>query len=430
MNKNIAKLVAAGIFLGVMSGNVVPTFAAEKAKNKSSKDMQSKVAEDNLLTLEEAINAAIANSDTLALKSKEVQLYKDKLDIQDDIDDFTHSDEDFPYDNLELLLNQKKESMEYLEDQIAQDITKKFNSLVVAEMEIAKLKKDIDIKNREISTKQLKYNLGLSTSLEIDGIKLELKSLEAKLKAKENSLKDSKGYFELLTNLDLSELKLDTTLEFKPFRIEGSVDSYMTTIVDDYMHYNEELILLQKDYLKDHKPTKPSSSSVREPNRDDYTTTTTDPDTGVDITVPDEDAYNAAMAEYRRSYEAYLTGMNTYGSYLQNKYDLNSGEVQISEGKKSLKQGLIEAYTGLKQIEDNIDLLKSQMELTNKTLEITRTQYNVGLATKLDYDTAVVKSEETEITLRNLINQYNTIVDGIQKPWILNSGSESGSQAK
>ena len=122
--------------------------------------------------------------------------------------------------------------------------------------------------------------------------------------------------------------------------------------------------------------------------------------------------------------------MNTYGSYLQNKYELNSGEVQISEGKKSLKQGLIEAYTGLKQIEDNIDLLKSKMELTNKTLEITRTQYNVGLATKLDYDTAVVKSEETEITLRNLITQYNTIVDGIQKPWVLNSGSGSGSQAK
>ena len=430
MNKNIAKLVAAGIFLGVMSGNVVPTFAAEKAKNKSSKDMQSTVAEDNLLTLEEAINAAIANSDTLALKSKEVQLYKDKLDIQDDIDDFTHSDEDFPYDNLELLLNQKKESMEYLEDQIAQDITKKFNALVVAEMEIAKLKKDIDIKNREIATKQLKYNLGLSTSLEMDGLKLELKNLEAKLKAKENSLKDSKGYFELITNLDLSELKLDTTLEFKPFKIEGSVDSYMSTVVDDYMHYSEELIILQKDYLKDHKVTKPSSSSVREPNRSDYVTTDIDPDTGAETEVFDRDGYNEAMAEYSRSYEAYLTGMNTYGSYLQNKYELNSGEVQISEGKKSLKQGLIEAYTGLKQIEDNIDLLKSKMELTNKTLEITRTQYNVGLATKLDYDTAVVKSEETEITLRNLITQYNTIVDGIQKPWVLNSGSGSGSQAK
>ena len=37
------------------------------------------------------------------------------------------SDEEFPYDKLELLLKQTKEQKEYMEDQIAQDITNKYN---------------------------------------------------------------------------------------------------------------------------------------------------------------------------------------------------------------------------------------------------------------------------------------------------------------
>lgn len=424
MNKQISRIVAMGIGLSVISGSIIPAYATESINTSVIKNVQTLANEDNILTVEEAINAAISNSDTLALKSKEIKLAKDKLDIQDDIDDFKDEDHDFPYDKLELLLNQTKENRDFMEDQIAEDIRGKFNDLVSAEMTIEKLKKDIDIKNREIETKLLKHNLGLATSIEIDAAKLELQNLKVSLTNKENSLKDNKDYLGLLTNLDLSKYTLDRSVDYTPFRIEGSIDSYMSARVDEYMHYNEELITLTKDYLKDNKVKEPSSPSKKAPDKNDYYDTVTNDD-GTVSNVFDEEAYKQAVSDYKDDCTAYLTGMNTYASYLSSKYELNSSEVSISEGKKTLKKGLIDSYTALLNLEDNINVLKSQMELTNRKLEITRTQYNVGLATKLDYDTAVVASQEIEISLRSLIDNYNKLKTSIQKPWVLSSGSSS-----
>lgn len=424
MNKQISRIVAMGIGLSVISGSIIPAYATESINTSVIKNVQTLANEDNILTVEEAINAAISNSDTLALKSKEIKLAKDKLDIQDDIDDFKDEDHDFPYDKLELLLNQTKENRDFMEDQIAEDIRGKFNDLVSAEMAIEKLKKDIDIKNREIETKLLKHNLGLATSIEIDAAKLELQNLKVSLTNKENSLKDNKDYLGLLTNLDLSKYTLDRSVDYTPFRIEGSIDSYMSARVDEYMHYNEELITLTKDYLKDNKVKEPSSPSKKAPDKNDYYDTVTNDD-GTVSNVFDEEAYKQAVSDYKDDCTAYLTGMNTYASYLSSKYELNSSEVSISEGKKTLKKGLIDSYTALLNLEDNINMLKSQMELTNRKLEITRTQYNVGLATKLDYDTAVVASQEIEISLRSLIDNYNKLKTSIQKPWVLSSGSSS-----
>ena len=424
MNKQISRIVAMGIGLSVISGSIIPAYATESINTSVIKNVQTLANEDNILTVEEAINAAISNSDTLALKSKEIKLAKDKLDIQDDIDDFKDEDHDFPYDKLELLLNQTKENRDFMEDQIAEDIRGKFNDLVSAEMTIEKLKKDIDIKNREIETKLLKHNLGLATSIEIDAAKLELENLKVSLTNKENSLKDNKDYLGLLTNLDLSKYTLDRSVDYTPFRIEGSIDSYMSARVDEYMHYNEELITLTKDYLKDNKVKEPSSPSKKAPDKNDYYDTVTNDD-GTVSNVFDEEKYKQAVSDYKDDCTAYLTGMNTYASYLSSKYELNSSEVSISEGKKTLKKGLIDSYTALLNLEDNINVLKSQMELTNRKLEITRTQYNVGLATKLDYDTAVVASQEIEISLRSLIDNYNKLKTSIQKPWVLSSGSSS-----
>ena len=424
MNKQISRIVAMGIGLSVISGSIIPAYATESINTSVIKNVQTLANEDNILTVEEAINAAISNSDTLALKSKEIKLAKDKLDIQDDIDDFKDEDHDFPYDKLELLLNQTKENRDFMEDQIAEDIRGKFNDLVSAEMTIENLKKDIDIKNREIETKLLKHNLGLATSIEIDAAKLELQNLKVSLTNKENSLKDNKDYLGLLTNLDLSKYTLDRSVDYTPFRIEGSIDSYMSARVDEYMHYNEELITLTKDYLKDNKVKEPSSPSKKAPDKNDYYDTVTNDD-GTVSNVFDEEAYKQAVSDYKDDCTAYLTGMNTYASYLSSKYELNSSEVSISEGKKTLKKGLIDSYTALLNLEDNINVLKSQMELTNRKLEITRTQYNVGLATKLDYDTAVVASQEIEISLRSLIDNYNKLKTSIQKPWVLSSGSSS-----
>jgi hypothetical protein len=139
MRKNINKIVVFAIGISVMSGSIIPVFAADSNQTitsevnqvtsstantalniSSAANVQNQVKKTPVLTLKEAIDAAINNSDKLALKSKEISLYEDKADIQEELDDLQGSDDDFPYDKLELTIKQTKEQKEYTEDQIAE----------------------------------------------------------------------------------------------------------------------------------------------------------------------------------------------------------------------------------------------------------------------------------------------------------------------
>jgi hypothetical protein len=41
--------------------------------------------------------------------------------------------------------------------------------------------------------------------------------------------------------------------------------------------------------------------------------------------------------------------------------------------------------------------------------------------TETNYKAQVLKSQDLDIALRNLINTYNSLENSIQKPWILSS---------
>ena len=72
-----------------------------------------------VLKLDDAIEAAINNSDKLALKSKEIKMYEDKMDLQEKTNDFYESINqkvyDYPYDKLELQEKQTKQSKKFHE---------------------------------------------------------------------------------------------------------------------------------------------------------------------------------------------------------------------------------------------------------------------------------------------------------------------------
>ena len=156
MRKNINKLVAVAIGVSIMSGSALPVFAADATaittntsattvtttQNTSASTVASVQAQTKpVLTLDDAITAAVNNSDSLTLQEKYVKLQEDQLDIEDEIDD-----NGFPYDRLELLVKQSKEQKDFLEDQIAQDITNKYNEIVTKGKELDKIKKKIEEK--------------------------------------------------------------------------------------------------------------------------------------------------------------------------------------------------------------------------------------------------------------------------------------------
>lgn len=412
MRKNINKLIAFAIGISIVSGSVIPVFASENTKSQatSSSITTNNIKQKPVLTLQEAIDAAISNSGKFALKAKEIKLYENKLDIQDEIDETEDEDNDFPYDKIKITINQTKADKEYLKDEITQDITDKYNDLISRENELNKIKKQIEIQTTENEYLKLKRELGLSTDIDVKNAEVELQKLKNSQTTKEDQFKNARDYFKVLTDKDLNNYVLQQEEEFEPFKIEGSQDEYFNDVIDKYYKYDKKLIELTKDNLEDNDVDRPETSD--RPDEDDYTSTVDNGD-GTTSENFDSTGYDTAKTAYEQEW-------TDYGTYLESKYNLSSSKVTLDENKKSLKKGLKESYASLLDMEKTISVTKTNMEVKNQELSIAKLKYDEGLMTKVEYDTLVLDNEDLETELRDSINDYNTLKNKIQKPWLLN----------
>lgn len=443
MRKNINKIVAIAIGLTIMSGSIIPVFAAETTENIStsvltnesnsiilgnSTTSEQAATKKPVLTLDNAIAATIANSYKLSLKSEQITLYRKKMDLQDTRNDFYDKTGystvyDFPYDKLELQKDQTDQSKEFLQDQIANDITGKYNDIILKKIEINKLKTNLEIKTKDFNTMKTKVTIGMATTNQLDDKEIEIKSLQDDINAKENSLNNKIDYLGILTNLNLSDYTFDASINYNVFRIDGSLDEYLDNKIDVYQKYNYEILDLTKDYFKqledDGVKKIPNESLVTIPNKEDYKVTYTDAN-GLNVTNSretdgyDTNAYAIALIKYDKT----LTG---YESYLDGKYSMNEAKVKLDDSKKTLKNGLKESYSTLLDLENKITRLNEQIKSNNTKLKFAKTQVDIGMMTENDYKAQVLKSEDLDTSLRNLINTYNTLKDTIEKPWILSS---------
>lgn len=428
MKKNINKLIAVAIGISVMSGTSITALAADTTTTNTSTttvastnttvqsgsniiDVQNQVKQKTILKLDDAIDSAIRNSAKLALQSKQIKLYEDKMDIQDQLNDIDGSDDnDFPYDKLEVLEKQTKEQKEYTKDQIAQDITTKYNSLIDKEKALDKLKKQIQIRTKQINDTNLKKSLGLATSIDVKNAEIDLEKLKNSQKLKENQLKNSQDYFQVLTGKYVSQYSLEDTQPFEPFRITGSVDAYFDGVIDKYKKYDKKLLELTKDNLKDNKVDKPDSNA---PKKSDYEDTLND-DGSVAI---------SAEQKYEKEKNSYIGEWTSYGSYLEQKFGYSTDVYTLNETKKGLKNGLKESYANLLDMENGIKVMQTNIGVKNKELANSKLKYDMGLITKTDYNNLILDNDELENTLRTTVNSYNILKNQIQKPWISAGGN-------
>lgn len=447
MKKNIKNIVAIGIGLSIVSGSINPVLAIENQKNNEVVSAQIINDESNsiingqssngkpVLTLDQVINAAITNSEDLNLKSQQISMYRKKEDIQDKTNDFYESlgekIYDFPYDKLELLEKQTNQSKDFLQDQISSDITNKYNAIIIKQIDISQAKTNLDIKNKDLETIKTKVQIGMATSNQLTDKQIEINSLKNDITAKENSLKDSMDYLGVLTNLNLSNYTLAPNIEYNLFKIDGSSDEFINDKIETYLKYNQKLINLTKDYLDDLKddgvkdimnkdiPSMPSGgipSSASYMKKDDATGT-------VEL---DEGAYSIGLSSYALqiiNYEKnalkYYMDLTKYGAYVDGKYGVEEAQVKLDDSKKSLKNGLKQAYSTLLDLENKINDLNDTIKSTNTKLKYAKTQVDVGLMTENNYNALVLKSEQLDSSLRTLINAYNNLKTTIQEPWVL-----------
>ena len=218
MKQKIKSILTIGVVISVINSSIIPVFAGETTGNLNTsesslsygKTMDNSIKSQNvqaiagkkILTLDKAISGAISNSDKLVLKSKEIKMYEDKMDLQEKTNDYYEAISqkvyDFPYDKLELQEKQTKQSKDFMEDQIASDITNKYNDMILKEIEINKSKRNLEFKKKDLDFMKGKLALGMATPNELNDAQIELKSLQDEIIAKENSLNNNKDYFKVL----------------------------------------------------------------------------------------------------------------------------------------------------------------------------------------------------------------------------------------
>lgn len=448
MKNNIKNIIVFGIVTSIMNSSIVSVFAAENTRIEiinTSKAAQTytnsgeniSVGEGvenarnmKVIKVDDAINAAINNSDKFALKSKEIKYYRDKQELQEKSTDFNkslatdkYSDDifDYPYDKLELQEKQAKQSMDFMEDQIGSDITNKYNDMVLKEIDISKSKRNLELKKNDLTYLKGKLSLGMATDNQVNDAEIELRTLTDDITAKENSLDNNKDYFKVLTDLDLKNTyKLDYEMNYTNFKINGSVEEYLDDRIDEYLKYDTEILTLTKDYLKDLKDEGVkdviNEEAPKIPNKANYVSIDASGNQAFD-----SGSYALSLIDYQKKQQEYINKLNVYDQYLDGKYDSEKAQVKLDDSKKNLKNGLKESYSALLDLENKIDRLKEQVISTNTKLKYAKAQVDMGLMLQNDYDKQVIASEELDNTIRKLVYTHNNLRDSIQKPWILSN---------
>lgn len=419
MRKNINKLVAFAIGISVVSGSVIPAFAADTIQNTTTiTNVQTQANAKSVLTLNDAIKAAISNSDTLELDEKKIS-YQDKInDVNEEINDAndkTNDDKkDLDEDTAEITLKQLKQQRDFDEDKLIQKTTTAYNNIVTSQMKIDKAAKLLEIKNKQLSDAKLKKSLGLMTSIDLSGTELEIQSLQNQQTLSQNTLKDAQDSFKVLTGKDVTAYALEQDIKFEKFKIDGSVDEYLDDVIDNYMKYSEDLVKLNEDYLDDNKVTEEYVKKAE----DDAKTAVKPSEPGDPNNLPAYKEYVEKMDKYNDAKSGYATALSLRLAYLNSKLGIYTQETSLNEAKKSYKEALKTIYTNMLATEDSIDLLKSNIELNNKQLSVAKLKYDLGMITKSEYNTQVANSEDLDIQLRTAIDSYNTLKEKIQKPWL------------
>lgn len=432
MRKNLNKIVAFAIGVSVISGLAIPVMADTKVTYANS-DSTNQNNTKQVLTLEDAINGAKSSSNTIAILDENIRLMQNINSLSDKKDDVVNSSDDsgsgltdtqkdYDEDKRKLQLNQLEQKRDFMVDKLSQSVTNAYNSLIISQLEISQLKNDIELQKTEIQQYNLKKSLGLVTDINIDQVNLGLQKNLNDLDNKQNTLKDDKENFKVLTGKDVDQYTLEDKIEYKKFALDGSLDEYLDGVIDEYVSYTQEINDLNKDFWNDddNKVTNGDVSDAKDfyeankaPSLSDYLGDKTG-----------DDRINA-IADYLKDSNSYTTGLSAYTgaiglrmNYLQNKSSVTTSELELNETKDQYKKALRTMYTNLLNIEKSIDLLNSNVELSNKQLRINKINYDLGLKTKLDYDKSVSESETLNNQLKSTINSYNTLKAQLEKPWI------------
>ena len=410
MKKNINKLIAIGIGLSVIVGNVSPVLATETIRDSKINTI-SGASENSLkiLTLDKAIEAGLNNDDQMKILSSNLNYYKDLQDYYDE------ADNDNGEDQNDVNIDSAKQSKEFRKDAVEYEITNLYNSIVLAEKQVEYQREIVNNEETKTSNMKLKYNKGLIDSVSMSKQEASLKTEKDTLQAKINSLNDLKEKLKLATGINVNNYTFDDRLNYEKLKLDGNLESYIDDKISIITKYDRELADLLEDAVDDMKDD--DLDDLEMPDKDKF------------YNIPKTDS-DGNVIGYDLNEEAYNTAKNgalaAYKGYLEAKKGSESASAGVNIKEKTYKNMLRSNYSNILAMEDGIDQLITNIDIANKSLANTKLQYQLGLMTTNDYNTAATGYRQLDISLRQTLNQYYQLKIVFEKPWAVSSSSSAG----
>ena len=410
MKKNINKLIAIGIGLSVIVGNVSPVLATETIRDSKINTI-SGASENSLkiLTLDKAIEAGLNNDDQMKILSSNLNYYKDLQDYYDE------ADNDNGEDQNDVNIDSAKQSKEFRKDAVEYEITNLYNSIVLAEKQVEYQREIVNNEGTKTNNMKLKYNKGLIDSVSMSKQEASLKTEKDTLQAKINSLNDLKEKLKLATGINVNNYTFDDRLNYEKLKLDGDLESYIDDKISIITKYDRELADLLEDAVDDMKDD--DLDDLEMPDKDKfYNIPKTDSEGNVIGNDFNTTEYNTARDNV----------LSAYKGYLDAKKGSESASAGVNIKEKTYKNMLLSNYSNILAMEDGIDQLITNIDIANKSLANTKLQYQLGLMTTNDYNTAATGYRQLDISLRQTLNQYYQLKIVFEKPWAVSSSSSAG----
>ena len=410
MKKNINKLIAIGIGLSVIVGNVSPVLATETIRDSKINTI-SGASENSLkiLTLDKAIEAGLNNDDQMKILSSNLNYYKDLQDYYDE------ADNDNGEDQNDVNIDSAKQSKEFRKDAVEYEITNLYNSIVLAEKQVEYQREIVNNEGTKTNNMKLKYNKGLIDSVSMSKQEASLKTEKDTLQAKINSLNDLKEKLKLATGINVNNYTFDDRLNYEKLKLDGDLESYIDDKISIITKYDRELADLLEDAVDDMKDD--DLDDLEMPDKDKfYNIPKTDSEGNVIGNDFNTTEYNTARDNV----------LSAYKGYLDAKKGSESASAGVNIKEKTYKNMLRSNYSNILAMEDGIDQLITNIDIANKSLANTKLQYQLGLMTTNDYNTAATGYRQLDISLRQTLNQYYQLKIVFEKPWAVSSSSSAG----
>ena len=128
---------------------------------------------------------------------------------------------------------------------------------------------------------------------------------------------------------------------------------------------------------------------------------------------------------YNFQYLSYLAGNQPNPpsmDYKSTRDDKNVAELDLSQTIKNAKLNVDKNYANLQQLQQNIEIMKIELEKLNYQLKTLQVQYDLGMVAKNMYDNTMISKLELENKLSGLMVQQKQLKLLFESPYFAGMG--------